>query len=139
MAFFKTRRLEEFDMLAKKYPEVGGAVVELKRLSWSERHRMIADSREKMRRDYAAMAEEAREEGLAEGEARGKAEGLAEGEAKGLAEGEARGKTEGLAEGEARGLAEGRLETARKMKALGLPIDTIAAATGLSPKEIKDI
>jgi predicted transposase/invertase (TIGR01784 family) len=111
LAFFKTRKLEDFEMLAKKYPEVGGAVVELKRLSWSERHRMIADSREKLRRDNAAMMEEAREEGLAEGEA------------KGLAIGEAKGQR----------------ETARRMKTMGLPIDTIATATGLSPEEIKDI
>jgi predicted transposase/invertase (TIGR01784 family) len=56
-----------------------------------------------------------------EGEAKGKAEGLAEGEAKGLAKGEAKGK----------------LETARKLKRLGVPTATIAQATGLSAAEIK--
>jgi predicted transposase/invertase (TIGR01784 family) len=96
MHFFKCRKLEEFDMLAAKHPEVSGPVAEIKRLSWSERRRMIADAREKIRRDNVAMLEYAKE----------------------------------------RGIAEGRTETARKMKAMGLSMDTISEATGLSHEEI---
>jgi predicted transposase/invertase (TIGR01784 family) len=73
LKFFKSRKLEEFDMLAKKHPEISGPVVEIKRLSWSERRRMIAEAREKLRRDNAAIMDDAREDGLAEGMAEGEA------------------------------------------------------------------
>ena len=93
--------------------------------------------------DYIAYMEEqisdARAEGLAEGEARGEAKGRAEG----LAEGEARGEARGRAEGEARGRAEGeakaQLAIAINLKSLSLPEDQIAAATGLSIEEIRQL
>ena len=66
-----------------------------------------------------------------------RAEWLAEGKAEGLAEGEARGRAEGKAEGIAEGEAKAQLAIARKMKALSLPEDQIAAATGLSIEEIR--
>ena len=47
-----------------------------------------------------------------------------------------RGREEGLAKGLAKGRAEGRIETARNMKAKGLPVDLIAECSGLSPEEI---
>jgi len=61
-----------------------------------------------------------------------KDEGLAEGEAKGLD----KGRAEGLAEGEAKGETKARLDTARKLKALGLPVETITVATGIPAEEI---
>jgi predicted transposase/invertase (TIGR01784 family) len=127
MHFFKCRKVEEFNMLATKHPEVSGPVAEIKRLSWSERRRMIAEAREKWRRDMAAMKKDAREDGLAEG----KAEGIAEGLAEGIAEGKAKGKAEGI--------AENRMETARKMKQDSLPIGQIVKYTGLNPEEIERI
>lgn len=52
-----------------------------------------------------------------------------------------KGKAEGLAEGEAKGRAEGEhkmaIETARKMKADGMPTDVIAKYTDLSVEEIE--
>ena len=51
-------------------------------------------------------------------------------------DGIAKGKAEGLAEGEARGRAEGRADTARAMKAEGLPIEVIARCTGLTQDQI---
>ena len=55
----------------------------------------------------------------------------------------AKGKGEGLAEGEAKGKAEGlaeaQLEIARKMKAMALSAEQIAAATGLSVDEIRKL
>ena len=59
-----------------------------------------------------------------EGEAMGKAEGLAEGEAK------------GLAEGEARGILEERKRVARKLLAVGTPVEQIQEITGLSEDDI---
>ncbi len=52
----------------------------------------------------------------------------------GLAEGEAKGRTAGLAEGEAKG----RRETAKNLKAMGLSVEQIIFATGLSYEEIQN-
>ena len=81
--------------------------------------------------DYIAYMEEQISDARAEWLAEGKAEGLAEGEAKG----EARGRAEGLAEGEAKA----QLEIARNLKSLSMPEDQIAAATGLSIEEIRQL
>lgn len=54
----------------------------------------------------------------------------------GLAEGRAMGLAEGLAEGRAEGRAEGMAEVAQNMLSLGMPVETIAEITGLSPDEI---
>lgn len=62
----------------------------------------------------------AREEGLFEGECKGHAKGIAEGRAEGRAEGN----------------KEGRMETAKNLKAMGLNINDIAKATGLTPDEL---
>ena len=68
-------------------------------------------------------------------------EALVKGRTEGLAEGEARGRTEGLAEGEARGeakgRAEGKRETAKNLKAMGLSLEQIVCATGLSREDIQ--
>ncbi len=71
-----------------------------------------------------------REEGRLEGEAIGRA--------KGREEGEAIGRAEGRAEGEAIGRKKNALETARKMKSLGLPINTIEEITGLTEQEVEE-
>ncbi|MBQ2522480.1 MAG: Rpn family recombination-promoting nuclease/putative transposase, partial [Bacteroidales bacterium] len=63
----------------------------------------------------------ARQEGEARGEAKGLEKGLAEGEAKGRAEG-ASARTD---------------EIARNFKAMGIPIDQIAQATGLTPEQVQ--
>ena len=62
----------------------------------------------------------AREEGLFEGERKGHAKGIAEGRAEGRAEGN----------------KEGRMETAENLKAMGLNIDDIFKATGLTVDEV---
>ena len=67
-----------------------------------------------------------------EGKLEGRAEGIAEGRAKGIAE----GRAEGIAEGRAEGRTEALTETARKLKAMGLPAEQIAEGTGLSIEEI---
>ena len=84
-----------------------------------------------------------RKQGMAEGLAEGREKGLAEGREKGLAE----GREKGLAEGREKGLAEGRaegetrkaLESARSMKADGMPIELIAKYTGLSMEDVESL
>ncbi|GHT95847.1 hypothetical protein FACS1894141_5200 [Spirochaetia bacterium] len=119
MQFFKCRTVKEVDMLAARHPEVSGPVVEIKRLSWSERRRMIADAREKLRRDNAAIMAYAKEQGLEEGRTEG--------------------RVEGLAEGKAEGIAEGIAKTAQRMKEDGVPMEQISKYTGLGPEEIEGI
>ena len=70
---------------------------------------------------------------IAYAESKGEAKGMAEGLAKGLAE----GKAEGVAEGRVEGKAEGKTETARNLKRLGVPVTTIAEATGLTVEEVE--
>jgi predicted transposase/invertase (TIGR01784 family) len=59
LQFFKCRKEEEFNMLAEKHPEVRPIIAEYKKLSWSERRRMIADLKEKYRRDNQAILDDA--------------------------------------------------------------------------------
>ena len=78
---------------------------------------------------------EGRAEGRAEGREEGRAEGREEGRAEGREEGRAEGREEGRAEGREEGRAEGLLETARNLKRMGMNVDFIAQATGLSVDE----
>ena len=80
--------------------------------------------------DYRNTIAFARKKAIAEGHAEGLAKGLAKGHAKGLAEGEARG--------EAKGKAAERVLIAKALKGQGVAIETIAAATGLSAREIAE-
>lgn len=48
------------------------------------------------------------------------------------------GRAEGRAEGEAIGRKKKAMETARKMKSLGLPVDTIVEITGLTEQEVEE-
>ena len=81
--------------------------------------------------------------GLEEGMAKGRAEGMAKGRAEGMAKGRAEGRSEGIAQGRsegiAQGIAEANLETARKLKALGLDFEVIAKGTGLTVEEISKL
>jgi hypothetical protein len=64
--FFTCREEEEYEMLAKEYPEVEKAVVELKKMSWGERRREIAFREKLWKMDREVLAREARREGVAE-------------------------------------------------------------------------
>jgi len=109
MRFIDAQNEEELNMLATKTPELKKAVGVLKELSADERTRMLAEDREKARRDMASRLDGAREEG------------------------ERKGREEGREEG----LAKGKLEVAQKLKAMGLSPEQIATATGLSLDEIE--
>jgi predicted transposase/invertase (TIGR01784 family) len=87
--------------------------------------------------DYAIDI--AREEGLfigkEEGLLIGKEEGLQIGKEEGIKEGKEEGKEEGIKEG----IKEGKLATAKSFKALGVAIEIIIQATGLTKEEIEKL
>jgi len=98
------------DVIARGNPRLGKAVGILKELSADERTRMLYEDREKARRDIASLLGGARREGIAEGRAEERAEGHA------------------------------RLANiTRNFLALGVPIDTITKATGLTREEIETL
>lgn len=112
LKFMKGRTAEEQEALAKKYPEVAMAVRTINRLSGSERRRLIKEAEGLRQTDLRMLKLAAWEDG----------------------------KKEGWEAGEAAGREEGRKrlqEAAKNFKALGLPVEQIAAATGLDPEEIK--
>ena len=59
------------------------------------------------------------------------------GKEEGMEKGRAEGKEEGRAEGRAEGMSQRSLEIARNLLSLGLPIDQITQATGLTEEEIE--
>ena len=113
LQFFRSRNKEEFEMLAKRNPEIRQAANTLYTLSADEETRAEYEARLKARRDLHAQIAYAYDDGLATG--------LEKGEARGLE----------------KGRAEERLETARKLKAMGLSPEQITAATGLSQEALE--
>jgi len=110
-------------MLADKNPQVRKAVAKLVELNADERARMIADSREKLRRDNASQLRSARLEGWEEGREEGLEEGLEKGMEKGLKEGR----------------EEERLAIARKLLNTGMPVENVAQITELSHETIRTL
>ena len=60
-------------------------------------------------------------------------------QAEGMTQGIIQGRAEGRVEGVAEGRAEGKTETARNLLKMGLSIDQIVVATGLSVDEIQKL
>ena len=56
-----------------------------------------------------------------------------------LAEGYASGHQDGYSEGRESGISEGKLEMARKMKADGVPVESIIKYSGLSQRSIEEL
>ena len=61
-----------------------------------------------------------------------------QGREEGLEQGREQGRTEGREEGRAEGEIVKQREIAAKMKSLGMPVETICEATGLSPETVAD-
>ncbi|MCF0202387.1 MAG: PD-(D/E)XK nuclease family transposase [Bacteroidaceae bacterium] len=78
----------------------------------------------------------ARGEGRIEGRLEGMIEGRKEGREEGREEGRKEGRKEGREEGRMEGAKAQAMETARRMKAKGMPIEDIAEITDLSAEEI---
>jgi predicted transposase/invertase (TIGR01784 family) len=80
--FLAGKNREAFMELAQTSPMINKAVGVLMELNTSQRRRMIADSREKARRDYQARFDGAFDNGVEQGLALGEAKGEARGENK---------------------------------------------------------
>jgi predicted transposase/invertase (TIGR01784 family) len=111
LRFFQAREKEDFEMLAQTNPAIAEAWGVVKRLSADESARMIAEAREKGRRDVASMEYSARKEG----------------------------RQEGLVEGRQEGLVEGKWEVARNALRKKMAHEDIAELTGLDLKEIRQL
>jgi predicted transposase/invertase (TIGR01784 family) len=126
LRFFKCRKQEEFEMLAKKHPELKEAVSCVKYMSFGEQWRSLMLWRQMSKWKAWGEKEQIRldlEEARTKARTEGRTEGLAEGLEKGLE----------------KGAAEGRLEIARKMKAIGRPLVEIAEITGLPLETVQEL
>jgi len=124
LKMFTARTEEELTMVAKTSPEIATAVGVIMELSEDERTRLLAEAREKYRRDEEARLEyrlaEAREKYRRDEEAR-------------LEYREEKGRLEGRLEGEQKS----RLEVARSLLLEKYPIEKVAKVTGLTLEEVK--
>jgi predicted transposase/invertase (TIGR01784 family) len=105
LCFFKCKREEEYDMLAKKYPELKKPVQSVKYMSLGENIRELM-FRERLRK----MDEQIEKKQI-------------------LLE-----KQQARTEGRAEGQTESQLEIARRLKEKGLPLAEIIEITGLNPE-----
>ena len=130
-------------MIATKSPVLQMLNEKIDILTLSPTERKLYESRMKLKSDITTISETQFSAGVEQGKslglAEGKSLGLAEGKSLGLAE----GKSLGLAEGKSLGLAEGSrqkaFETARNLLVIGLSIENIAKATGLTVQEVKNL
>ena len=118
---------KDYQKLLDKDSEWKEAMMYLRKFSLEEQQQIIADAKEKNRRDRVAREAYVFDEGKAEGEAKGRAEGRAE------------GKAEGRAEGKAEGEAKERIKLITSMLKNGANMDFIAKCTGLSIEEISKL
>jgi predicted transposase/invertase (TIGR01784 family) len=119
LRLFTARSEEELTMVAKTSPEIAAAVGVIMEVSEDERTRLLAEAREKSRRDEEAR----REYAYLEGEKKGRQKGRQEGEQKGLQAGE-RNKAR---------------DVARSLLLEKDPVERVAKVTGLSLEEVKSL
>jgi len=109
LRMFTAKTKEELDMVAKTSPDIATAVGVIMELSEDERTRLLAEAREKYRRDEEARWEDAFEDG------------------------KEKGRQEGRREGELNKAT----DIARSLLLEKIPFATVAKTTGLSLEEVK--
>jgi predicted transposase/invertase (TIGR01784 family) len=130
MKFLKLKDEAEQEALAAEYPEVAMAVRTIKRISGSEVRRLIREAEGLRQTDLRMLKLAAWEDGKEEGREEGQKEGREEGRKEGHEEGRKEGREEGRKQ---------LWEAAKNLKAMGDPVEKIAAATGLDLEAIKGI
>ena len=115
----------------------------------SEEFREIERMREKARHDEAQALHNAEQKGIQkgmqEGMRKGMQEGMQEGMRKGMQEGMQEGMRKGIQEGMQEGMRKGmqqgiserNIEIAKNLVKLGMPLQQIVAATGLTKEEVE--
>ncbi len=127
LRFIGAANKEERKMIATMSPVLQMLNEKIDILTLSPTERKLYESRMKLKSDIATISETQFSAGVERGLAEGKSLGLAE------------GKSLGLAEGEARGSRQKALETAHNLLAIGLSIENIAKATGLTVQEVETL
>ncbi|MEM7496221.1 MAG: PD-(D/E)XK nuclease family transposase, partial [Myxococcota bacterium] len=112
-------------------PEIEEAFAVLEEIGLDRHELELYRKADMARRDRASQLETSYD--------KGRKKGLAEGEKKGLKKGREEGREEGLAEGEKKGEHRKAVEIARAMRSLGVDVDVIARATGLSGGDVKPL
>ena len=118
-----------------KYPvfRMLAEIGDLRKLTPEERE--LYDEDIKVMRDLYATQKWEEEQKRMEIE-KGRAEGREQGRAEGRAEGREQGRAEGRAEGREQGRAEVKLEIAKNLLAMGIPMDKVVQASGLTEEQI---
>ena len=127
LRFIGATNKEERKMIATMSPVLQMLNEKIDVLTLSPTERKLYESRMKLKSDITTISETQFSAGVERGKSLG------------LAEGEARGKSLGLTEGEARGSRQKALETARNLLVIGLSIENIAKATGLTVQEVETL
>lgn len=115
LKFIKTDNEGEMEELANKNPEIKKAYNSLKALSSDEAMRHLAHQREMYIQNEMAINEEKYNQGREEG------------------------KAEGIEEGLEKGKQNEKIEIAKNLLSINLPIEQISKATGLSKEEIEKL
>jgi predicted transposase/invertase (TIGR01784 family) len=116
-------KINELNEIIRLEGGIGMATQALRKISKNEEMQILAIKADIRRKDFLSDMDRKLKEGLA----KGRAEGIQEGMTKGRAEGRAEGKEEG------------KKEIARNLLDLGINIERISFATGLSTDEIQDL
>lgn len=115
LLFLKGTDLWHWEVLAMNEPELKKAMTTLEFLSQDREARMRYEARQKFLHDEASLVDSA------------------------MAEGERRGIEAGFQKGIEQGKHQALLDMAHNMLSLGLDIEIIAKATGLSPEDIRSL
>ena len=135
LAFLDMERGDLLEMAMKENKNIKEAVKKYNELTGEEEVKRIAEVR--------LMAQLEENAALASARAKGEEKGLKEGVEKGLKEGVEKGLKEGvekgLKEGKEKGKKQAKIEMAKKLIRLEMPIKQIKEITGLSEKELQNL
>jgi len=119
LKFIETDDREVRNMLAQESPMMRKASTTIEVMEMSPRDKWLYESRMKYEHDRASCINEGYRQGIEVG----------------ILQGEIKGRQEGFADGS----YQKALETAKNLLGLGLSIENIAKATGLSQEEVKSV
>ncbi len=143
LRFFRSKTKGEFEMTTKNNPTLQKAWGVIKELSADENERLIAQAKEKERRDKSSQLKTALLRGERIGEKRGEKRGLKIGIEKGMEKGIEKGMEKGIEKGMEKGIEKG-IEANRRENALaalqnGLAVDMVARIVGLTEEEVMEL